>query len=110
MSCCRRMVTIGINTLHLNRGAARRTKPGVCYFFVSEGDKRGATDILAPDLDVVFEVTGKSKEGSLWDSVLLDAACTDSVNRLMFAPWETLSQKEGLEGVREGRENGTAQA
>ena len=71
---------------------------------------RSATGVLAPDLNVVFEVTGKSKEGSLWDLVLLDAACTDSVNHLVFTPWETMSQKEGLEGVREGRENGTAQA
>lgn len=39
---------------------------------------RCATGVLAPDRDVVFEVTGKSKEVSLWDSVLLGATCTDS--------------------------------
>ena len=28
MSCCKRMVTIEIKTIHLNRGAAFCTKPG----------------------------------------------------------------------------------
>lgn len=101
VSCCRRMVTIEIHTVYLNRGAACCTRPGVCSVVVSEGDERGSEmccGILAPDHDVVFGITGKSKEGSLWDSMLLDAACTDSVNHLAFAPWETLSRGRGWEG------------
>lgn len=68
---------------------------------ISEGDERGSEifcGVLAPDHDVVFGITGESKEGSPWDSVLLDAAGTDSVNHLAFAPWETLSRGRGWEG------------
>lgn len=72
MSCCKRMVTIEMKTIHLNRGAAFCTKPRACSFFFFPKDDKAlgcAKGILAPNQDVVFEVIEEVKRISTGSSV-----------------------------------------
>lgn len=63
--CCKRMVTIEIETTNLHRGPVSCTKLGlVLSLFQRMVSKalRGAKGVLAPNQDVAFEVIGRRKK------------------------------------------------